>query len=385
MLNATTMNQAQKKAAEHIKQLKDGKSAVEIAAEMYRENLPGKSVQTSTMMGQHVYDTVAEYYRSKTAALENYEAWVDEVFTTALSRMDIVQAYNQLYQIYVGAVAAAKLNTAATDEEKEEVQNWVKSEEARCFTDAEATPEHLAELKEKLAFALKDASLLTTQLGAMSETLRNAEASAQMVLDFGAINEDVMTLLAMQIYLDAKNGLLEDVPSNIRLEEVTLSVCSAMDTYRVAAQVANGEITEEEGAKLLGALGGVFGALLAIGTIYYAGMAVATVVTLTLGSSLIATVAGIVAMVAVSDPVFNSLTAAGTKVGNITQTLVVGTVKLVSYGLSMLFGAVAKGAQALWERINARKNELEAKNPAETETESAHQTAVQREAAEAFI
>lgn len=385
MLNATTMERVQKEAAEYIKQLKNGKYAVEIAAEMYRENLPGKSVQTSKMMSQQVYNTVAEYYHSKAAALESYEAWVDEVFTTALSRMDIVQAYNQLYQIYVGAVAAAKLNTAATDEEKEEVQNWVKSEEGRCFTDADATPEQLAELKEKLAFALKDAGLLTTQLGAMFETFRNAEASAQMVLDFGTINEDVMTLLAMQIYLDAKNGLLEDVPSNARLEEVTLSVCSAMDTYRVAAQVANGEITEEEGAKLLGILGGVFGALLAIGTIYYAGMAIATAMTLTLGSSLIAVVAGIVAIVAVSRPVFESLTAAGTKVGNITQTLVVGTVKLVSRGLSILLGAVAKGAQALWARIAARKNEIETKTLTETETESVQQTAMQREAAEVLV
>lgn len=385
MLNATMMEHVSKRATGHIEQLKDGKSAVEIAAEMYRQNLPGKSEQTSMMMAQHIADTVSGYYRSKGAALENYEAWVNQAFTTATARMNNVQAYNQMYQVYVGAVATVKLKFATTNEEKEIVNNWVKQEAKRSFTDTEATPEKVEELKEKLAAALKDANLLTTQLTAISETLLNEEANAQMVLDFGAINEDVMTLLAMQTYLDAKNGLLEEIPGNVRLEEIALSVCSAMDTYRVAEQVASGKITEEEGEKLLGILGGVFGTLLSITAISYAGIKTAATVYLLLGSNLVAVMAGVVMAVAISKPAVNALSEAGTTVGNVSQIVIVTTVSLVAKGVSILVGVAAKGVKALLQRVHARENEIKDLPAVKSETDTVRQTTPLRETAEAIV
>lgn len=381
MMNATIMDRVQKKAAGYIGQLCEGRPAVEIAAEMYRQNLPGKSEQTAMMMAQHTRDTVAEYYRSKAAALENYEAWVSEAFAEATKRMDEAEAYNQLYQIYVGAVANAKLKLAATAEEKEAVENWVKEESEHDFAPEEVTPEALEDLKEKLAAALKDTNLLITQLDAMSEMLRNEEADARMVLDFGAINEEVMTLLAMQTYLDVKNGLIDEIPGSARLEEIALGVCSAMDTCRIAAQVASGEMTEEEGEKLLGILGGVFGALLAITSIYYGGLTTAFVVYLMLGSSLIAAAAGVVMTVAISEPVFNGLVEAGETVGNVTQN----TVKVIASGVSMLLSAVVKGAKAVWARVCAWENEIKAKAQAEDKAEAVQQATAKRETAEVTV
>lgn len=369
MLNATTMDHIRRKAAASVNQLNEGKSAVEIAAEMYRQNLPGKSERTAMMMAQHTADTVAEYYRSKSAAMENYEVWANNALTTATEGMDDVQAYNHLYQIYVGAVASAELNHAASAEEKEAIHNRMKEDTGRSFAADEVTPESLAQLKEKLAAALKDAGILTTQLNAILEMIRSEDADAQMVLDFGAINEDVMTLLAMQTYLDSKNGLCPEIPANAQLEDIALSVCSAMDTYRVAAQVANGEISEEEGVKLLGILGGVFGVLIAYPIIFTGGILTAAVVFELFGSNLIAGAAGIVMFVAICDPVFYGLKAAGITVGNVTQDLAVATVRLVASGVSMLIGAVARGAKVLWAQIKARKAEIKAESSEQTESQ----------------
>ncbi len=383
MMNATMMERIRRKTADAIDQLNEGKTAVEIAAELYRRNLPGKSERTAMMMAQHTADTVAEYYRSKAAAMEDYETWTNEALSAATEGMDAVQAYQNLYQIYVGAVAAAESNHVSSAEEKEAIRSRMNENAGRSFTAEEVSPEAMAELKEKLASALKDAGILTTQLDAILETVRNEDANAQMILDFGSMNPDIMTLLAMQTYLDAKNGLYPEIPANAQLEDITLSVCAAMDTYRVAAQVASGEITEEQGTKLLGVIGAVFGILVSIPIILTGVAFVEGLVFGILGMPLVALMAGIVSAIAISNAIIDPMSQAGTAVGNATQTLVVGTVKLVRKGLKLLIDTVSRGVKALRERIQGRQAEVQA--DAQTETEQAAQPVRQLRAAEASV
>lgn len=355
MLNMVMANRLKKKAEIQISQLDDGKTAVEIAAQMYQDQLPGKSEKTAMMMAECVQETVHQYYDEVKAAFEDYESWSMRACDQLTSGMGELAAYNTLYQVYVGAIAAVELNHAQTEEEKAEAKH--RMEEASKVEFTEVTPEMMKELKANLAQALKDAGIVTTQLNAMMEQIRNESADSQMVVDFGNLNRDVMTVLAMQTYLDVKNGLYPEIPANVQLEEITRSVCMAMDTYRIAAETAASTKTEEEGIKFLGVVGSVAGFISAAGITSAAAVTAGAIVGM-LGIPYLGIVASVITAVAIVDPVFDGMMRAGEKVGNFVQGAIafgikvaVAGVKLVLKGLSALFSAAVKGAKAVVARI----------------------------------
>ncbi len=354
-----------------VKLLESGKSAEEVAADIYANGVPGQTPESGRMMAEAVAVQVSRYYANVTAAQEDYDAWVRATEDKLTAGMNEIAAYNQLYQVYVGAIAATEINNAHSKREKRKAEKWLAEARKKVFTEEDVTPEAMEQLRRDLAEAMKNTGWITSQLDAIQEQLEDATMDAEGVVQFAAVNHDIMTILVMQSYVDVKNGDNRAIPAGTSLEEVTCAVCAAHDTCNVAAQVAAGTMTHEEGATVLGLLTAAANGLLACAVCETSALAV-TGALAACTIPYVPFIAGIVTGVSILLTLGVAMIQTGFKLGNwfqntgivVVNAAVEGAkalsegIKTLSEGLKNLRAAVDSKVNAVRQWFEEKKQEV---------------------------
>lgn len=251
-------------AKDAMEAVKQGKSAAQAASELYVRGLPDKDQQLGDVMAERVEEIVSQYEKLAKDALADPDGWIDAQLDRLGENGTRTERCRLLLQMLEGVTA---VNASLTGEDVRTMrEQGMELDERRVNEETER------ELREALKEALAASTLGAVQLEALGEALESLppEQLEEGVIEFGRDAHGRKVLLAMTAYVNAKNGVLEDVPAEATVEEITTAVCLADDTARVCAGAQNGTVKEEEAPRIVQLLGEVaLGLLVGIG-MYYA-------------------------------------------------------------------------------------------------------------------
>ncbi len=342
--------------SELIQRLESGENCIAICTETYCK-LPGKTETDGASMAQDAFNAVENYYDSKKAAEEDLVTWVSEQVSKMTVGMNPTAAYNKIYQFYVNVVATGQINSAKTEEEKQRIIEELKDAAQKEFTDEQITSTSMEELLENLTGALIDVGITDNQLICIQEQLENAEINTGTLFNFAEPNKEQLTVLAMQAYVDLKMGQYPDLPATTTLEEITYHICAADDSYRIAQQVAQGYITEEEGNTLLGFVGAVLFTLLAACVAWNAALWLVALI-----GGVFAPALNVIFLIASSYLIFEYIeepyAKTGKEIGNKIQHFTVKMVKKIVNSVKNLIELVKAKENDRIERNNARCKQI---------------------------
>ena len=244
-LTQKTMNNVRKESETAVKRMAEGKTAIEIAGEIYCKSLPDKDFETGKIMAKRINSTICDYERNVKSALENPDAWVNEQIAKQLEGKDLEGRCRTLFSMLVGV---SSLNDVLTGQKTVE-----EIEQEYSFDVKDVSEEYERSLKEQLIAAVGSSAFGEFQLKALEKTLDNLQGNVSVgdVINFGKHEHDVKVIMAMIAYVTAKNGSIDEIPSDTSLDEVAVAVASSYDIAATAEQVEEGKLSEQEGAKII--------------------------------------------------------------------------------------------------------------------------------------
>lgn len=250
-LKEKTMNVVKKESEAAIQQMAEGKSAIDVAGEIYCKALPEKDAETGRVMAKRMDSVIFEYEGSVRAAVEDTDAWTRAQIEKQLAGQDMEERCKTLFAMLTGVSA---LNDVLAGEK---TTDEILQEYAFDVNDASA--EYESSLKEQLVAAVQASAYGTYQLRELEKALESGKTDVSIgdIINFGKHEHDAKVIMAMIAYVNAKSGAIEDLPTDISLDEIAIAVASSYDAAATAEQVAEGEISAEKGAKIMKAIGTV--------------------------------------------------------------------------------------------------------------------------------
>lgn len=247
-LSEKAMNVVKKESETVINQMAEGKTAIEIASEIYCKALPDKNSDTGKIMAKRIDRIVCEYECNVKSALEDSASWVKTQVEKQIEGKELEERCKILFSMLVGV---SSLNDVlAGEKSSEEIQHEY------AFNVEHVSEEYEESLKERLIAAVQASTYGSYQLKGIEKALENGNADISIgdIINFGKREHDIKVIMAMIAYVNAKNGTIENLPTDISMDEVTIAVVSSCDIAATAAQVDDGEISTEKGAKILNAI-----------------------------------------------------------------------------------------------------------------------------------
>lgn len=246
-------------AEKAVSEMQQGKTVRDVLTDMYIAGLPDKTESQGMVMADRVIETVAEYTKACEEAMQDPERWIDESLDQFLCDKEPSERCELLYQM-VKALTA--VNAAALDRHMRDADVSVDSMIAEMgdltLDSAAITPELEEQLRNEVRQALENSDVFAGRMESFADLLEQMDESegvAHLIVDYGVRSADYKAVAAMMAYIAAKQGTLEGVAQDVTLDEITLGVCAAMETERVAVQVENGEIAENVAATIIKVLG----------------------------------------------------------------------------------------------------------------------------------
>lgn len=247
-LSEKTMNTVKKESETAIIKLSEGKTAVEIAGEIYCKALPDKDADAGIVMAKRIDSIICEYENNVKNAIEDSEGWVAEQIKKQLEGKDLEDRCKTLFAMLVGV---SSLNDViAGKKSMEELQ------QEYMFDVNNVSEAYENSLKEQLIAAVQESAYGEFQLRELEKALegRTDDVTIGEIINYGKHEHDVKVLMAMIAYVNAKNGSLEDLPADTNLDEIAIAIASTYDVVTTAEQVEEGKISTERGAKIIRAI-----------------------------------------------------------------------------------------------------------------------------------
>lgn len=240
-LTQKTMNNIKKESETAIKRMESGKTAIEIAGEIYCKSLPNKDYETGKVMARRIDSTILSYEQNVKSALEDADTWVSEHIEKQLDGKSLEERCRTLFSLLIGV---SSLNDVLSGQKTID-----EIEQEYSFDVQYVSEEYENSLKEQLIAAVKSSAYGEYQLKALDQALENGQSDVSIgdVISFGQKGHDVKVIMAMIAYVNVKNGSITEMPFDISLDEVAISVASSYDIAAAAEQVEEGEISKEEG------------------------------------------------------------------------------------------------------------------------------------------
>ncbi len=244
-LTEKTMNAVKKESENAINQLAEGKTAIEIAGEIYCKALPDKDAETGKVMAKRIDSVICDYENNVKSALDDSDAWVKSQIDKQIEGKELEERCKTLFSMLVGV---SSLNDVlAGNKSIEEIQ------QEYSFDVNNISEEYENSLKEQLIAAVQASAYGEFQLKELEKALNsgNGDVSIGDIINYGKHEHDVKVIMAMIAYVNAKNGSIEDLPADISLDEIAIAVASSYDVAATAEQVEEGKISTEKGAKII--------------------------------------------------------------------------------------------------------------------------------------
>lgn len=257
-LTEKTMNLVKERSENAILQLSEGKSAVEIAGEIYCKTLPDKEADIGMVMAKRIDSIICSYESNVKSALENSEEWISTQIEIQLKEKDLEERCRTLFTILIGVSC---LNDVITGKKSvDEIQ------QEYMFDVNNVSEEYELSLKEQVMAAVQASAYGEFQLKELEKALANGktEASVGEIITYGKQEHDVKVIMAMIAYVSAKNDAVEGLPADMSLDEIAIAIASAYDVTVTAEQVEEGTISAEEGSKIIKAISTVASFMIAV-------------------------------------------------------------------------------------------------------------------------
>lgn len=247
-LTEKTLNSVKKESETAINQMAEGKTAIEIAGEIYCKALPDKDAETGKIMAKRIDSIIFDYESNVKSAIEDSESWVKAQVEKQIEGKEIEERCKTLFSMLVGVSALNDM--LAGKKSIEEIQ------QEYAFDVNNVSEEYENSLKEQLIAAVQASAYGEFQLKELEKALENGktDVSISEIIDFGKHEHDVKVIMAMIAYVNAKNGAIEDIPADISMDEIAIAVASSYDVAATAEQVEEGKISTDKGAKIIKAI-----------------------------------------------------------------------------------------------------------------------------------
>lgn len=254
------LNEKQKKALFEqtqtvIEQATEGKSTREIMATIYVDNLDSKTYEQGLMMADAVIDSVATFDAQYSDAKSDVDKWLDKTLNDIGENMSLSEKCTLWLKI---ATAVSMANDELKREGAFDNKNILNEIESLEISQEQATSELEKELYEKAKEAIQNSNVMLSIIAEQGESLKNAEnedSVAAILLDFGSREIDFRAIASMIAYTNVKNGTFDNIPVDMRLEQLTTLVCATVEEMRIADAVAKDEMELDTAKTLLSLLG----------------------------------------------------------------------------------------------------------------------------------
>ncbi len=244
----------------HVKDYSEGISAREIAKRMYM-TLEGKTEDVAYIMADHMADIIAAYHQDVDNCMEDENAFAEAKLREAVASIRDPLERCRVYHRMLVALEAYTIFMNGEENAAEAADTYIE-EHGECTVTAEEAEDKEQELFKLTVEALANTNYVANQLPAIinsleQESLAEAMKGAVAVLKTGRQTADLKLILAMQAYVNAQNGVYEDVSEDCSMEQIGYTVSAAMDACAVASQAAEGSIESSLASKILRAIGEV--------------------------------------------------------------------------------------------------------------------------------
>lgn len=250
-------NALNEEAAHVMQQLQEGKTAREVMAQMYVDNLEFKTMKQGLIMADEVLETLTDFNREFKRAAEDIGASMEEFAEKATQGKSAVERCNFWIEIY-GAVIAINSQLVETGSmEKIDMEDLLKMIDEEKISEEEASSELEAELKKKAMEALGESGIMYNALLRQADVLEGIEGSrtAQIVLQMGENEIEYEAILSMIAYVKTKTGEFEEMPDDVTIDQVSVAIAAAIEQARIMDDVGKGNLTMEAATVLLKVLG----------------------------------------------------------------------------------------------------------------------------------
>ena len=244
-LTQKTMNNIMKESETAIKRMESGRSAIEIAGEIYCKALPNKDFETGKIMARRIDSTILSYEQNVKSALEDADTWISEHIEKQLDGKSLEERCRTLFSQLIGI---SSLNDVLSGQKTID-----EIEQEYSFDVQNVSEEYESSLKEQLITAVKSSAYGEYQLKALDQALENGQSDVSIgdIISFGQKEHDVKVIMAMITYVNVKNGSITEMPLDVSLDEVAISVASSYDIAATAVKVEEGEMSEKEGVNVI--------------------------------------------------------------------------------------------------------------------------------------
>ena len=247
-LTEKTMNIIKKESEAAINQMAEAKTAIEIAGEIYCKALPGKDAETGKVMAKRIDSIICDYENNVKSAIGDSEFWVKAQIEKQIEGKEIEERCKALFSMLVGV---SSLNDVLAGKKSiEEIQ------QEYSFDVNNISEEYENSLKEQLIAAVQASAYGEFQIKEFKKALESGKTDVSIgdIIDFGKREHDVKVIMAMIAYVNAKNGVIEDIPADTSMDEIAIAVASSYDVAATAEQVEEGKISTGKGVKIIMAI-----------------------------------------------------------------------------------------------------------------------------------
>lgn len=206
----------------------------------YVTHLPDKEESQGEMMVERIYMGIDSFYEALAQAEENPETWVEESLTRTVAGKTTAEACEAFYDMAREYAQAIKEIIPEYD-----VEEFMQRLE-RIYVPGQAADESC---EEELKKALKELILHNSALMQKLTQSMIEYASESMGDTQGAEYEyeedkerDLLAVTTMAAYIAAKEGKLDEVPSEVTLDELTIMVCAMYESSKTVQAAEEGSI-----------------------------------------------------------------------------------------------------------------------------------------------
>lgn len=346
------LEETKKQVEPLMREFAEGKSARDIAKDIYL-TLPNKTEDTAYMIVDDMTEIIENYHDEFDTCYANDESYIKgKLLETTKGIDDAVERCKVYHRILVALTAHAIYVDGEANAEARAKAYVNEHKEFKC-TPEEAV-EKEAELFNLTVEALKTADIMTMQLPAVLEMLKNTGLDTAYSFAFGRDSADLKLILAMQAYVNAQNGMYEDIGEETSMKQIVYGICGAADTYALAVRAENGTVDKSTFVKILSVIGRVLVVAAAASLIFSPG------ILLTIFYSILAVLYTLLFVVAIALPIVVGvavLVGAGCIVVCGAVTAFVGLKNLIEWSKPYVKVAV----QWLKEKVGTLLNQISAK------------------------
>lgn len=220
-----------------VEEINSAESIREGMITAYTNHLPDKERNQGELMTERAFRGIENFYKELEEALKDTDGWLTRSVDKLGEGMEITERCG-LYRDKIIQFADAARSVLPEDK----VDAVIKAAEDLYTPGQEVTEGIEAALKTLLKDLIaEDASLAQKMTELMIEY---AEKNEDIELEYNETQEKgLLAAMIMAAYIAAKEGNVEEIPSDVTLDEVTVLVCSMYESSKVVQQAEKGNIS----------------------------------------------------------------------------------------------------------------------------------------------